>query len=45
MIQRGKHQEFPLWRVKDSRCLCEDVGLIPGLAQRVKDPELLQIVT
>ena len=28
-------------RVKDHHCPCEDVGLIPGLAQWVKDSALL----
>ena len=34
--------EFPLWlsRLRTRQSVLEDVGLIPGLAQRVKDPAL-----
>ena len=31
-------------QVKDPRSVCEDVGLIPGLVQWIKDPVLLQAV-
>ena len=36
------HLEFPLWlsRLRIQCCLCEDVDLIPGLAQWLKDPAL-----
>ena len=30
-------------RVNDLACLCGVTGLIPGLAQWVKDPVLLQV--
>ena len=35
--------EFPLWlsRLRTHHSVREDVGLIPGLAQSVKDPALL----
>ena len=34
-------REFPLWfRVMNLTCIHEDVALIPGLAQQVKDLEL-----
>ena len=38
--------EFLLWlkRLRTQPCLCEDVSLIPDLAQWVKDPVLLQAV-
>ena len=37
-------QEFPLWLswLRTRRCLCEDVGSIPCLAQWVEDPTILQ---
>ena len=38
-----KREEVPVvvpW-VKNSTCLCEVAGSIPGLAQWLKDPELL----
>ena len=37
-------QEFPLWLrgVRTQCCLCEDVGLIPGLTWWLKDPVLPQ---
>ena len=33
-------EEFPLWlsRLRIQHCLCENVGLILGLTQWVKDP-------
>ena len=36
-------EEFPLWvsGLRTQYCLCEDVVLIPGLAEWVKDPVLL----
>ena len=38
--------EFPWWLsgVRTQRGLCEEAGLIPGLAQCIKDPTLLQAV-
>ena len=41
-----KSLEFPLWLsgLGIRHGLCEDVGLIPGLVQWVKDPVLLQAV-
>ena len=35
-------EEFPLWlsRLRTPHSFCEDVGSIPGLTQRVKDPVL-----
>ena len=36
--------EFPLWfsKLRTKHSLCEDAGLIPSLAQGVKDTALLQ---
>ena len=31
--------------LRTQRCLCEDVSLIPGLVQWLKDPGLLQVVS
>ena len=38
---------FPLWliRLRTQNCVHEDVGLIPGLFQWVKDLALLKAVT
>ena len=43
--ERG-HEVFPLWLsgLRTQRNVREDVGSIPGLAQQVKDPVLLQAV-
>ena len=40
-------EELALWlrRLRTQCCLCEDVGSIPVLAQRVKDPALPQAET
>ena len=40
---REKIQEFTLWlsRLRTQICLCEDLGLIPGLTQQIKDQVLL----
>ena len=42
-----QNREFPLWfsRLRTQYCVCEDVGSTPDLAQWVKDPALLQLVS
>ena len=44
LTPRDGFQEFALWlsRLRIQHSLPEDAGLIPGLTQWLKDPELLQ---
>ena len=41
-VRKDLTLEFPLWLnvLRTQHCLCEDRGLIPGLAQWVKDSML-----
>ena len=47
ILEKRKLRELPLWlsRLRTRCSLHKDVGLIPDLAQWVKDLELLQAVT
>ena len=43
---KAEPEEFPLWPsgLRTQHSVCEDAGLIPGLAQCIKDLALPQIV-
>ena len=47
LLKKEHTVDFPLWisGLRTWRCLPEDMGLIPGLTQWVKDPALPQIAT
>ena len=44
LLAKEEEEEFPLWLsgLRTQHCFCEHLGLIPGLAQWVKDLVLPQ---